>query len=406
MAAFEYEAMDIGGKVRRGIISADSARLARQELRRKKLFPTKLTASASKAKGTSRFSLNWQSGIGAKELTLLTRQLATLVSAAAPLEEALNMMAMQAEKPKVRRTILAIRSRVMEGYRFSESLKAEPQSFGSLYRSMVAAGESSGSLGPVLERLADHLENAQRMRGKILTALTYPIFLSLVAVGVISALMTFVVPKVVDQFTDMGQDLPGITLVMIALSDAMRSFGPIFLVALVAGVLLFVRALRKPAFKHRVDIALLKVPIIGRLIRNLQTARFARTLSTLLASGCSVVDGLKAAEQILRNSVFKEAVATLSTQVSEGASLSSSLRRSKAFPPMIAYMVASGENSGQLDAMMGKAADYLEREFEDFTGAALSLLEPAIIIVMGGVVATIVLSILMPILRLNSLAMM
>lgn len=405
MAAFEYEAMDAGGKLRRGIVSADSARLARQELQRKKLFPTKLTAAA-KARAKSRFAVTWQSGIGPKDLTMLTRQLATLVSAAAPLEEALNMMAMQAEKPKVRRILLAIRARVMEGYRFSKALNAEPQSFGSLYRSMVAAGEASGSLGPVLERLADHLENAQRMRAKILTALTYPIFLSLVAVGVISALMTFVVPKVVDQFTDMGQDLPGITLVMIGLSDFMRSFGPFLLLALVAGGVLFVRALRNPAFKHRVDVALLKVPIIGRLIRNLQTARFARTLATLIASGCSVVDGLTAAEQILRNSVFKEAVAALSTQVSEGASLSSALRRSKAFPPMISYMAASGENSGQLDTMMGKVADYLEREFEDFTGAALSLLEPAIIIVMGGVVATIVLSILMPILRLNSLAMM
>lgn len=406
MAAFEYEAMDAGGKFRRGIVSADSARLARQELRRKKLFPTKLTAAAAKAKAKSRFAIDWQGGIGDKELTMLTRQLATLVSAAAPLEEALNMMAMQAEKPKVRRTLLAIRSRVMEGYRFSEALNEEPQSFGSLYRSMVAAGEASGSLGPVLERLADHMENAQRMRAKILTALTYPIFLSVVAVGVIVALMTFVVPKVVDQFTDMGQDLPGLTLLMISLSDFLRSFGPVLFLAMVAGGLLFVRALRKPAFKHRVDVALLKLPIIGRLVRNLQTARFARTLATLIASGCSVMDGLKAAEKILRNSVFKEAVAALSTQVSEGASLSSALRRSKAFPPMIAYMAASGENSGQLDTMMSKVADYLEREFEDFTGAALSLLEPMIIIVMGGVVATIVLAILMPILRLNSMAMM
>lgn len=405
MAAFEYEALDTGGRVRRGIVSADSARLARQELRRKKLFPTKLAASSAKTQGKSRFSLTWETGIGVKDLTLLTRQLATLVSAAAPLEEALNMMAMQAEKPKIRRTLLAIRARVMEGYRFSDALAAEPQSFGSLYRSMVAAGEASGSLGPVLERLADHLEKAQRMRAKILTSLTYPIFLSLVAVGVIAALMTFVVPKVVDQFTDMGQDLPAVTLAMIALSDFMRAFGPVLLLALLAGGAAFAQALRRKTFRRRVDRAVLKLPLVGRLIGNLQTARFARTLSTLIASGCSVPDALRAAEQILRNVVFKEAVAELSVQVSEGTSLSSALRRSKAFPQMLAYMAASGENSGRLDAMMGKAADYLEREFEDFTNAALSLLEPAIIIVMGGVVATIVLSILMPILRLNTLAM-
>lgn len=405
MAAFEYEAMDMAGKVRRGVISADSARLARLELRRKKLFPTRLTAAAQKSESKSRFNIELTAAVGQKDLTLLTRQLATLVTAAAPLEEALHMMALQAEKPRIRNTLLAIRSRVTEGYRFSEALAAEPGSFGSLYRSMVAAGEASGSLGPVLERLADHLEKAQRMRAKIMTALTYPAFLSLVAIGVISALMTFVVPKVVDQFTDMGQELPSITLVMITISHLMRTFGPVLLLGLVAGGFVFARALRQPAFKLRVDRALLRLPILGRLMRNLQTARFARTLSTLLASGCSVVESLRAAEQILRNRVFKQAVADISTQVVEGASLSSALKRSKVFPPMIAYMAASGENSGQLDGMMGKCADYLEREFEDFTAAALSLLEPAIIILMGGVVATIVLSILMPILKLNTLAM-
>jgi general secretion pathway protein F len=217
--------------------------------------------------------------------------------------------------------------------------------------------------------------------------------------------MTFVVPKVVDQFTDMGQELPGITMVMIAISDFMRTFGPVLLIGIVAGGIAFAQGLRGPAFKRKVDNALLRLPIVGRLIRNLQTARFARTLSTLIASGCSVVESLRAAEQILRNRIFKEAVADISTQVVEGASLSSALKRSKAFPPMIAYMAASGENSGKLDEMMGKCADYLEREFEDFTAAALSLLEPAIIILMGGVVATIVLSILMPILKLNTLAM-
>ena len=405
MAAFEYEAVDMAGKPRRGVVSADSARLARQELKRRKLFPTRLTAAARKGQAKSRFNIELGAAIGQKDLTLLTRQLATLVTAAAPLEEALHMMAMQAEKPRIRDTLLAIRSRVTEGYRFSEALAAEPRSFGSLYRSMTAAGEVSGSLGPVLERLADHLEKAQRLRAKITTALAYPIFLSLVAVGVISALMTFVVPKVVDQFTDMGQELPGITLVMIGISHFMRGFGPLLLLGLVAGGLTFARALRRDGFRRKVDTALLRLPILGRLMGNLQTARFARTLSTLIASGCSVVESLRAAEQILHNRVFREAVADISTQVVEGASLSAALKRSRAFPPMIAYMAASGENSGKLDEMMGKCADYLEREFEDFTAAALSLLEPAIIILMGGVVATIVLSILMPILKLNTLAM-
>lgn len=406
MAAFEYVAVDAAGKTRKGVVSADSPRQARAELKRRKLFPVTVTASHERRSGGSRLRFERHGRMSTRDITLLTRQMATLVAASAPVEEALQMVAMQAEKPMVKRTMLAIRARVMEGYRLSAALAEEPRAFGSLYRAMVAAGESSGALGPVLERLADHLEKAQALRSKIITSLTYPFFLALVAVGVITALMTFVVPKVVDQFTGMGQELPALTNFMIAASSAMRTLGLPMLVALLVGLAAFGRALRREEFRRRVDRSVLRLPIVGRLVRDLQTARFARTMATLISSGCSVLDGLEAARQILRNVIFRDAVTDMMTQIREGSSLSAALRRSKVFPPMIGYMAASGENSGRLDDMLGKAAQYLEREFEDFTAAALSLLEPAIIIVMGGVVAMIVLSILLPILRLNSLALM
>ncbi|MCH8686346.1 type II secretion system inner membrane protein GspF [Pedomonas mirosovicensis] len=405
MAAFEYEALDADGKTRKGIISADSLRQARSELKRRKLFPVSVAAAHERRRAASRLRFERHGRMGTRDVTLLTRQLATLVAASAPVEEALQMVALQAEKPVVKRTMLAIRARVMEGYRLSAALAEEPRTFGSLYRAMVAAGESSGALGPVLERLADHLEKSQQLRSKIITSLTYPFFLALVAVGVIAALMAFVVPKVVDQFTGMGQELPALTNAMIAASHAVRTLGLPMLVALLLGLAAFGRALQREEFRRRVDRVVLRLPVVGRLVRDLQTARFARTMATLLASGCSVLDGLEASRQILRNMMFRDAVGDMMAQIREGSSLSAALRRSKAFPPMIGYMAASGENSGRLDDMLGKAAQYLEREFEDFTAAALSLLEPAIIIVMGGVVATIVLSILLPILRLNSLAL-
>ncbi len=407
MAAYEYEALDGEGRRKRGVISADTARLARRELRAKRLVPIKLeTAAAAKTDTQTKSFLPKLGGsMPPRDVALVTRQLATLVNAAAPIEESLQAIALQADKPSVRKTLFSVRSGVTEGLRLSQAMGQQGKAFDPLYRSMVAAGESSGTLGPVLERLADHLERSQKMRGKVMTALTYPAFLGLTAIGIVALLMAFVVPKVVEQFDSLGRELPLLTQIVIALSDAVRNYGLIGLAVALGGIIVFSRALRLPAFRRTVDRVLLRIPVIGKLMRELQAARLARTLSALVSSGTPILEGLQAARGTVRNTIMQDAIGEAVTHVREGASLSSALRNTKAFPPLVIYMAAMGEKSGTLDSMLEKAADYLESEFEAMTSTALSLLEPLIIIVMGVVVATIVLAILLPILQFNTAAL-
>ncbi len=413
MAAFEYEALDPTGKRVKGVISADSPRLARRDLRAKKLVPLTLAQAARSQRASADANAKWwdqlpilRPSVGSRDLSLVTRQLATLVNASAPVEEALQAIALQAEKPGVRTTLLSVRAGVTEGLKLSQAMGAQSHVFDPLYRSMVAAGESSGTLGPVLERLADHLEKGQAMRAKVTAALVYPAFLAITALGIVIMLMTFVVPKVVDQFDSMGRDLPRLTEILIALSDGVRDYGLYAAIALGLGIIAFVRALQAPGFRRRVDGAMLHLPIIGRLMRELQAARLARTLASLIASGTPVLEGLTAARGTVSNTVMKDAIGEVVTQVREGTSLSAALRRAKAFPPLVVYMAAMGEKSGQLDTMLVKAADYMEAEFEAVTGTVLGLLEPAIIILMGAVVGTIIMAILLPILQFNSGALL
>ncbi|RMB11801.1 type II secretion system inner membrane protein GspF [Eilatimonas milleporae] len=404
MRTFEYEALDRNGRTRKGVVSADTARAARRELRRKQLMPVRVDATDTNTGAGAGLSLQ-RDHISGKDVSLVTRQMATLIGAAAPVEEAINTVAAQAEKPSVKRTLMAVRTSIMEGHRLSDALSQHPKSFDRLYCAMVAAGESSGHLGAVLDRLSDHLERSQKLRSKVRTAMIYPTALALTAIGVVIALMTFVVPKVVDQFDTMGQTLPALTRLMIILSDGMRDYGLIIAAGLAVAVFAFSRALKLPAFRFAVDRLLLRLPLVGKLVRGLNAARLARTLSTLIASGAPVLDGLRAAARTVTNTVLKSSIETVVTMVEEGASLSTALKRVEGFPPMVGYMAAAGENSGRLDDMLAKAASYMEDEFENITSAAVSLLEPAIIIVMGGVVATIVLSILLPIMQLNTLAL-
>lgn len=406
MAAFEYEALDTAGRRLRGVISAETPRLARRELRRKQLVPLKLEAANRRKVALPKILEARARALSHKDISLLTRQLSTLISAAMPVEEALQTMGLQAETTKMRKILLSVRGRVMEGYRLSDALGEEKGAFSPFYRAMVAAGEASGGLGAVLERLADHLEKANQMRGKVMTALAYPAFLAIMATVVIMALMAFVVPRVVEQFSSMGQELPLLTRSMITISEAMQSVGPVVLVALVIGIILFLRLLRQVTFRRRVDGLVLKIPLIGKLVRKLQAARFARTLSTLVASGSSMMDALQAAERTLTNTVIRDSVREMAMLVREGTSLSGALKKIAVFPPLVTYMAKSGESSGQLDLMLEKAADYLEGEFETFTATVLTLLEPGIIVIMGGIVTLIVLSILLPILQMNSLALM
>ncbi len=404
MPAYDYLALDTAGRERRGRLVADSDADARAALSRRKLLPVRLAQGVGNGDRAPSLlsSMGARRKLKPRQVTLLTRQLSTLVRVS-PLEEALRTMALQADRPAVEVVLSSVHGGVVEGHRLSDAMGREARSFPPLYRAMIAAGERSGALPDILERLADLLERQAEVRGKLVTALAYPIMLALVAVGVVIALMAFVVPRVVEQFSTLGREMPLLTRIVIAISDLISTWGPIlFILMLVAG-LLFARALRNPQFHYRVDHAMQRMPGIGRLIRDLHAARLSRTLSTMIASGLPLIEGLSITARTVRNQVLARATTGMAEAIREGGSLSASLRRAAVFPPILIAMAAAGEASGRLDVMLARAADYLEREFDTFTATALSLLEPGIIIVMGGVVAIIILAILMPILQLSTL---
>jgi general secretion pathway protein F len=406
MHSYDYLAVDTSGRERRGSVRALGPEEAKTSLGRRRLYVVKLDpTAAAQANGPALVSKGRfaRSKLGAKQLTLLTRQLATLVQVT-PLEEALRTAAHQSEKAEVRRIVLAVHGGVVEGRRLSEAMAREPKSFPPLYRAMVSAGEGSGTLPHILERLADLLERQAQVRSKVITALTYPIVLALVAMFVVTALMIFVVPRVVEQFDSVGQQLPFLTRAVIALSSFLTNWWWALIAGMAVSIVLAARALRNETARLRFDAALLKLPLIGRLIRDLHAARLARTLSTMVASRLPLLEGLKLTTGTISNRALRAASAGIAEAVRTGGSLSGALRRAGVFPPLLVYLAASGEASGKLELMLERAADYLEREFDGFTAAALSLLEPMIIILMGAVVALIVLAILLPILQLDTLA--
>jgi general secretion pathway protein F len=404
MAAFDYVAVDAGGRTVSGAVTAADEVAARALLGKRRLMPLKVSPARTGAARIAAPAARGGGKLDARTLALTTRQLATLVSVA-PIEEALRTIALQADRPNVRRVLEGVHAGVMEGRRLSDAMGLQGQAFPPLYRAMVSAGETSGALQPILERLADGLERDQEVQGKVITALVYPAVLAVVALGVITALMAFVVPKVVDQFDSMHQTLPLLTRIVIGVSDLMRDWGWLILLLIVAGIALGAVALRNPAIRLRADTLILRLPLIGRLTRDLHGAKMARTLSTMIAAGLPVLEGLTITARTVSNRRLRMATETMAEAVREGGGLSAAMRRADVFPPILVYMTASGESSGRLEPMMERAADYLEREFSTFTAVMLSLLEPAIIVVMGGVVALIVLSILLPILQINTLAM-
>lgn len=404
MPSFDYVALDSAGRERRGSVTAPNEAGARASLSRRKLLPVRLAAASGAAEAGGRSVMYARRrSLSAKQLSLFTRQLSTL-SMVSPLEEALRTISVQADQPEVRQVVDHVHGGLLEGRRLADAMGRERKSFPPLYRAMVAAGESSGALPAILERLADLLERQAQVRGKLLTALAYPAMLALTAISVVIGLMVFVVPKVVEQFESLNQALPLLTRIVIALSAAMASYGLFVLLLLAIGGVVFVRALREPGFRLRFDQALLELPFIGRLLRDLHAARLARTLATMVSSGLPIIEGLAITARTVHNRVLRQASEDMVESIRSGGSLSAALRRAGVFPPLLVYMTASGEQSGRLDIMLARAADYLEREFDNFTAAALSLLEPAIIIVMGGIVLLIVLSILLPILQLDTLA--
>ncbi|MGZ8336142.1 MAG: type II secretion system inner membrane protein GspF [Allosphingosinicella sp.] len=404
MPDFAYIGLDTAGRERRGSVRAETPDAARAQLASRRLYVVRIEPSAEgSAPPLLSRGLLARRKLSAKQLTLFTRQLATLVQVA-PLEEALRTLSRQAEREEVRRILGAVHEGVVEGRRVADAMAREPNSFPPLYRAMVAAGEGSGTLPPILERLALLLERQAQVRGKVLSTLAYPMVLAVVAAFVVFALMIFVVPKVVEQFENVGQQLPLLTRIVIALSTFLSNWWWALLILLAAGALLGGRALREEGLRMKFDRLMLRLPLIGRLIRDLHAARMARTLSTMVASRLPLLEGLNLTTGTVHNRVLRAASAEIAETVRTGGSLSGALRKAGVFPPLLVYLAASGEASGRLDLMLERAADYLDREFDSFTSTALALLEPAIIIVMGVIVALIVLSILLPILQLDTLA--
>ena len=400
MASFDYVAVDRSGRARTGVVVADDAASAEKSLQARRLAPVKLSPAAA-ARSTQQRGL-FADRLGAQQLSLITRQLATLISVA-PLEEALRTLALQAEKPAARRLLSATHAAVLEGWRLSDAMARQGNAFPPLYRAMVAAGETSGSLPQILDRMADLLERDQQVKNKVTTALVYPAALAVTATLVVVALMVVVVPKVVDQFESMGQTLPLLTRLVIGVSDLMRNYGWLIALLLIVGGAGFARGLRNEAFRLAVDQRLLGLPLVGRLIRDVHAARLARTLATMIASGLPVMEGLLLTARTVQNRVLRQATENMATAIREGGGLSAAMKRSGVLPAILIHMTASGENASRLDVMLARAADYLEREFNTVTSVALSLLEPIIIVIMGAVVATIVLAILLPILQINSM---
>ncbi|ABN63669.1 MULTISPECIES: type II secretion system inner membrane protein GspF [Shewanella] len=404
MPAFEYKALDAKGKQLKGVIEADTARHARSQLRDQRMMPLEiLPVSEKEAKAKSSSFSFFKRGISVAELALITRQIATLVAAGLPIEESLKAVGQQCEKDRLASMIMAVRSRVVEGYSLADSLAEFPHIFDDLYRAMVASGEKSGHLEVVLNRLADYTERRQQLKSKLTQAMIYPAVLTTVAIGVISILLAAVVPKVVGQFEHMGAELPASTRFLISASDFVQNYGVFVVIALVMLFALFRRMLKSPAFRMKYDNFLLSMPVVGRVSKGLNTARFARTLSILSASSVPLLDGMRIASEVLQNVRVRAAVDDATARVREGTSLGAALTNTKLFPAMMLYMIASGEKSGQLEQMLERAADNQDREFEGNVNIALGVFEPMLVVSMACVVLFIVMAILQPILALNNL---
>ncbi|MDG1254379.1 MAG: type II secretion system inner membrane protein GspF [Glaciecola sp.] len=405
MAAFAFEAVNPQGKTKKGVLEGDNARQIRQQLREQGLIP--VTVEQVKEQQTNKnnafqFTL-FKPSISAGELALLTRQLATLVEAALPIEEALLAVAEQSEKPRQKNMMMAVRSKVVEGFGLAEALGDFPSIFDTLFIAMVAAGEKSGHLDVVLNRLADYTENREKTRSQVIQAMIYPGLMMFFAVAITVLLLTVVVPKIVTQFEHMGQGLPPITQIVMDISTFLQASWMWVVIALVVAIIGAQRTLRIPAMQLKFHRWILDVPLIGKVNRGLNTARFARTLSILTASAVPLLEAMKIASDVLLNKHIKAQVAESAIMVKEGASLRAALDKTKIFPPMMMHMIASGERSGELQGMLARAADNQDREFESLVGVSLKVFEPLLIVSMAGIVLFIVLAILQPIIALNSM---
>jgi general secretion pathway protein F len=402
MGAFEYIALDNAGKERKGVLEGDTPRHIRQLLRERQLLPVTVSEVAQREASRQK-SFSFTRRVAPADLSLFTRQLATLVRAGLPLEESLLAVSQQTERPRVQSIILGVRAKVMEGHTLADGLTEFPRVFPEIYRATISAGEQAGHLDHVLERLATYTESREEIRQKILAAMLYPIVLTVMCFVIVSALLVFVVPKVVSVFEASKAQLPLVTRILIGTSGFLRVNGIwLLILAIIAGIL-FQRWLRNPDAKRRYHRLQLRMPLVGKLARGFNTARFTRTFSILSASSVPVLEAMRIAGEVVTNLPMRDAVADAAARVREGAPIGRSLSASKLFPPMTVHLISSGESSGELDSMLEQAAMSQERELDGILAAMMGLLGPLLIVVMGLFVMGIVFAMLLPIFQMNDL---
>lgn len=402
MGAYQYVAVDPNGKEHKGILEGDTARHVRQILRERALLPVEVAEVESRERGRrQRFTL--RRGLSTLDLALLTRQLATLLRAGLPLEEALLAVSEQTEKARLKSIVLGVRAKVLEGHTLASGLEDFPQAFPTVYRATVSAGEQAGRLDAVLERLADYTESRHGLRQKLSHAMVYPTVLTGLALTIIVLMLVYVVPKVVGVFETTGQELPILTRALIAVSEFLQTWWLGLLALVVLAVVAVRRILSVEGPRRRLHNWLLRAPLVGRVVTGLNTARFTRTLSILTSSGVPVLEALRISATVVTNLPMRDAVQEAALRVSEGGAIGRALGQSKLFPPMSIHLISSGESSGELDRMLERAATHQENEMDNLLGAMLSVLEPALIVLMGLIVLAIVMAILLPIFQINQL---
>jgi general secretion pathway protein F len=402
MGAFEYVAMDQAGKQNKGLLEGDTQKHIRQLLRDRQLIPVSVTEVANKEANRQR-SFSFRKGISSAELALTTRQLASLAQAGMPLEETLLAVSQQNDNPRTKSILLGVRAKVMAGHTLADGLGEFPQAFPELYRATVAAGEQSGHLDIVLERLADYTESRQELRQNITNAMVYPIALIVMALSIIGFMLATVVPKIVSVFESTRADLPGLTRGLIATSGFLRDHWFLLGIGMAAVMYGIWWVLQREGPRRSYHRFLLKMPISGRLTRGINTARFTRTLSILAGSGVAILEALKISSEVIENLPMRDAVSEATVRVREGGSISKSLAASRLFPSMMIHLISSGEAGGKLEEMLDRAAAGQEREVNGLIAALLGILQPLVIVLMGGIVLLIVLAILLPIFEINNL---
>jgi general secretion pathway protein F len=402
MGAYQYVAVDPRGKEHKGVVEGETARHVRQLLRDRELMPVQVDEVESREKAQNR-SITIRRKVGALDLAIVTRQLATLVRAGLPLDEALQAVSQQTEKPRLKSIMLGVRSKVLEGHTLASGLDDYPQAFPPVYRATVTAGEQAGQLDMVLERLADYTESRHGLSQKISQAMIYPVVLTTLSLAIVTLMLIFVVPRVVGVFENTGQELPLLTQMLIGLSEFVQNWW--WAVLIVSAITIFAasKILAQEGPRRSFHRFLLRLPVIGRVVRGVNTARFTRTMAILSQSGVPIIESLRISAAVVTNLPMRDAINEAGVRVREGAAIGRSLAQSKLFPPMTMHLISSGESSGELDNMLDRAATHQESEMDSLLGSMLSVLEPALIIIMGVMVLLIVLAILLPIFEINQL---